>query len=76
MCCTACLSLIVSKDEKNLTKGEVCFLFSSLTAGDCVGFECFCCARLTDGGDEVKEALLWKEGVLQSSEVQLQHPSH
>lgn len=32
--------------------------------------------KLTNGGDEVQEALLREEWVLQASEVQLQNPCH
>lgn len=31
---------------------------------------------LTDAGDEVIEPFLWKQRVLQTPEVELQHPGH
>lgn len=41
-----------------------------------IALNVFCCAWLTDGRDEIQEALFWEERVLQSSEIQLQHSCH
>lgn len=37
-------------------------------------FVCMC--ALTDAGDEVIKPLLWKEGVLQTSEVEFEDSCH
>lgn len=47
--------------------------FSLTTA---MALDILCRAWLTHGGDEVLEAFLWKERVLQASKVQLEHPRH
>lgn len=52
------------------------FFFLGQSTHECDGFVYFCYAWLTDGGDEVQEAFLWEERVLQSSEVKLEHSSH
>lgn len=60
---------------KYLRNYKVCFLFSVQLVHSWLLW-LLCCAWLTDGRDEVQEALLWENRVLQSSEVQLQHPRH